>query len=1247
MWKHIRNVCLTVVLAMLLFAVPTETVWADDVSTVSGNDIVTEQDSTEESEEEDAEMEESSEAQEKPELSEETMPDLAISLFSAELSYQDANENVFTYVVDEDDNATITGITVSGQALIIPETIDGYPVIAVANGTSRAVRNPGTRIPELTVNCPTVGVNAFAGCNIGILTIGEGVSCFSCYSTNDWTHSWQQFYGAEIDSVIYNAVEIPIAIPVVTSQSVTIYGPFYQAKIKDSVVFGDNVRLVPEYLFRSAIMDIAEITINAERIGSNAFASTGISIGVLTLGEDVRFLEQCSDHMAIEYMWCTFQAATIGTLQLNSTNLQLGHSKDSTAGAHIYGPFYQAMVGELKVGSGVTRIPEAFLYAATLSQDELTPGAATIGAYAFGGTGIHIGKLTLESTVEVFEESFFSTASDHYYFQFRSADIDLYCYRVPELTMEHSKGTGLTNAVYGPFYGATVRGLEIDEDVEVIPEYFLNQATAALGNMTINTPKIGAYAFGGGNISFDTLTIGEDVTEYFESYYSTTIKHFWYQFQSCTIKHLVYLPGAAVTTHENTDMASTSSDIYAPFAGAKIQKLTLADDIQRLADYLFYNATISEDELELNIPVIGAYAFAGTNIHIGTLTIGEGVTTFSFAPDSTTAYYIWKQFTSATVDELRYEAKEAVTEGFTGDDHYYYGPFYGCKVGHFTLGDSLQKIPAYCFGGMVLNQTELEIDVPLIEPGAFSGANIQIGILTLGENVERFTYTGSLLIYFRQFYQTKIGKLRLLSPSITTIVDSCYKSPFEESTINDLEIGEQVEKIPDYLFQNAKMTLSELTLQNVKLGYRTFYGANNKFAVLNVGENVTYAGLGKYTGTPSYSMNCFEKAKITTLNYNGSGTKPVWISTTSVSGMFGGAVITQLNIGEDAEQIPAGWFRNATMTQSELTIPCGWGPYAFYGTSIKLGRVNLVGDFSKLSYIGSYEYGFYNSTIGTLYYDLPNLQASVAGNYTTGPFSNAKITTLIVGEDVQYLDDAIFKNCKFTNCQVEAVQASDSYKSQTLTASYLPTVTNLTIHYNSDFKPYFSQKATSSEWECLNHMDEVSREKVFNEETQQYELEVLNQCTVCGYEVRTAEELDETHEIYLSLPVSMDLTFDTDTKQYLGMAEIYAYGRLGNAYSGISVSVDPDGEGYGIAVKSGAQPEEYDISGYFRILLGDSVSKEFLTEELALNKLALDNGEPLIPYRESLKVSVDGLAFLEGGPGEYRIGIPIKLEFTR
>lgn len=311
-----RVVAWTVVIILLLFFLPVDTVWADDRATVSGNDIVSETGDQEESgsdelsegEEGEAadvplegeqgeETGESSEGEKGEELlepeaelkTEETSkegdePDIEISLLSAEMSFTDVNGNVFVYEVDEDQNATITGITVSGQVLAIPEAIDGYIVTAVANGTSGVVRNPGTRIPELTINQSIVGVNAFAGCNIGTLTIGENVSSFSCFSTNDWTHSWKQFASSEIDRVVYNATELPISIPSDTNLSVTTYGPFYQAQIKESIVFGENVRLIPEFLFRSAVMDITEVTINAERIGAYAFAGSEISIGVLTLG---------------------------------------------------------------------------------------------------------------------------------------------------------------------------------------------------------------------------------------------------------------------------------------------------------------------------------------------------------------------------------------------------------------------------------------------------------------------------------------------------------------------------------------------------------------------------------------------------------------------------------------------------------------------------------------------------------------------------------------------------------------------------------------------------------------------------------------------------------------------------------------------------------------------------------------------------------------------------------------------------
>ena len=81
----------------------------------------------------------------------------AVALTTTELTYTDEQGNLFTYELDEEGNATITGITVSGAALTIPDVISEAPVIAVANGSSCVVSNPEVTIPELTINCNIIG----------------------------------------------------------------------------------------------------------------------------------------------------------------------------------------------------------------------------------------------------------------------------------------------------------------------------------------------------------------------------------------------------------------------------------------------------------------------------------------------------------------------------------------------------------------------------------------------------------------------------------------------------------------------------------------------------------------------------------------------------------------------------------------------------------------------------------------------------------------------------------------------------------------------------------------------------------------------------------------------------------------------------------------------------------------------------------------------------------------------------------
>lgn len=93
-----------------------------------------------------------------------------------EYTYTDSNQNIFTYVVDTEGNATITSITATGSAITVPDVIDDKTVISVGNNNECVITNPSMVIPELTINCPSIGVLdmdsvgsfAFAGENIHI-----------------------------------------------------------------------------------------------------------------------------------------------------------------------------------------------------------------------------------------------------------------------------------------------------------------------------------------------------------------------------------------------------------------------------------------------------------------------------------------------------------------------------------------------------------------------------------------------------------------------------------------------------------------------------------------------------------------------------------------------------------------------------------------------------------------------------------------------------------------------------------------------------------------------------------------------------------------------------------------------------------------------------------------------------------------------------------------------------------------------
>ena len=1268
----------------------------------------------------------------------ETVTNEAVTLTDTEQTYTDEQGNIFTYVLDEEGNATITGITVSGAALTIPDTISDAPVIAVANESSCVVTNPTVTISELTINCNTIGVKAFSGLSIGTLVIGEDVKAFSIVTDSNYSfkHYYLQFQNATIEKVSFQAVELNVAYAT-DSNTDDFYGPFYEAKV-GALEIGSNVTLIPELLFHGATMELDTLELQVERIGAYAFASANISINHLIIGANVKCYEEFSNSSPTFHHWQQFAATKIGTLTFLANELDLEHEQENNGTGSLYPPFQGATIRSLEIGSGITRFPEMFLCNASVSIDELTITQNRVGAYAFSGAGISIGTLVLDNTDITFEESYYNTDLFHHFEQFSGTQVGTLKLYAPNLQLEKRLGKTTSSNVYAPFAEATVGTLEIGESVEAIPDYFLCNATMSMEELTINTPVIGSKAFGSPYISFGTLTIGEDVTTFPESYYSTEIFHRWNQFAGTNIGHLIYKATAAAVVNDVEGMLGSSPDFYGPFNGATIGTFTHTENVTCIPDYLLKDSIISMEELYLDMPTIGAMAFKGVNISIDKLTISENVETLKVSAGSGTTFQYWEQFAKTTIGEVHFNVPSLVLVDEAEHDNYCQGPFYESKIGKLYLSDAVERIPAYCFIGATLNQEELAIHAKTIGVRAFSGSNISIGTLTIGTEVETFeSVLDGSLTYFRQFAYNSIGTLKYLPVNATTGTD-CYKGIFDETKIGALELDEAVEVVPNFLLYNAIMELEEytlevpvigyysfssknikfhkltvaegvttflanssnysrafdnctieqldymatearmekltsypygpfayntvnhgltigdnvkvipygcfwdadlnveeLTINNAAIGYAAFYGDDVKIGTLNIGKNVTYDGV------LSNQLNTFQWATIGTLNYNSNAVDPEWSTASSSWGMFAYTTISELNIGEDVEAIPAFMFRNAKMKLESLTIPCAWSYYSFYGSDIIIGTLTLNGDVEEINHLNNQNLGFGMNEIETLVYEIPAATFNTTKANAYGAFYNAKITNFILGEQVEYIDYRMLRGNTITNCYVYPVRASEDYLAQAMTAGYLPTCTNLHIHYNSDFKPMFSNAVTEYHWLCVDYFDTTYGEKMFDEETGEYVVEIFKTCSVCGYEETGTEELDNSYDVYLSIPVEIPLAFDAETKSYTGSEQIYAYGTLGNAYEGIQLVVDREADTYGKAVMG---ENSYDISSYLTVGFGENKIAEFSVGQLSENASHVANGTLDSVYQEQMNVSVDALAFIESGVGEYQISIPLRFE---
>ena len=170
---------------------------------------------------------------------------------------------IFTYTLDKNENATITGYNGNASALSIPATIDGHPVVAI--GQSAFSGRTGLQAVYIGSGVTNIGAYAFEYCSkLQTVTLPKAL-------TNLGTYAFR-------DCVSLTEIEIPKSL-----QSVGSYGAFVGCTNLSSIIFEKGITSIPECLFRNC-PGITSIVVpdTVTSIGDSAFADSALQKVVLS-----------------------------------------------------------------------------------------------------------------------------------------------------------------------------------------------------------------------------------------------------------------------------------------------------------------------------------------------------------------------------------------------------------------------------------------------------------------------------------------------------------------------------------------------------------------------------------------------------------------------------------------------------------------------------------------------------------------------------------------------------------------------------------------------------------------------------------------------------------------------------------------------------------------------------------------------------------------------------------------------------
>ena len=252
------------------------------------------------------------------------------------------------------------------------------------------------------------------------------------------------------------------------------------------------------------------------------------------------------------------------------------------------------------------------------------------------------------------------------------------------------------------------------------------------------------------------------------------------------------------------------------------------------------------------------------------------------------------------------------------------------------------------------------------------------------------------------------------------------------NTITTVNIGESVQKIPDYFIQGTSVTSIEIPNSVTTIGNDAFSNCSS-LTSLTIGNSVTSIGIGAFNGCSSLTsvtipenvtsmrdgvfMNC---SNLTTINFNAINCDFILEQYL----VFPNTIIT-VNIGGSVQKIPNYFIQNTSVTSIDIpNSVTSIGGYSFYGcsnlTSLTIGNsVSSIGEYafyncSSLTSVDvpnnvtSIKEGTFAGCSGLTSVDIPNSVTSI-GNYAF--YDCSDLTSIDIPNNVSSIGNYAFSGC--------------------------------------------------------------------------------------------------------------------------------------------------------------------------------------------------------------------------------------------